>query len=69
MASRPRTSELSADADCKLLWRFPPRRLEMEPIRDSILAVSGALDLTMGGPGFMVFKPNSNYVRVYEKAR
>jgi hypothetical protein len=38
----------------------------MEPIRDSILAVSGSLDLTMGGPGFLVFKPNNNYVRVYD---
>ena len=34
-------------------------------IRDSILARSGALDLTMGGPGFSLFAPNSNYVRVY----
>jgi hypothetical protein len=48
-----------------LLWRFPPRRLEAEPIRDSILAVSGKLDLRMGGPGFSVFEPNDNYVRVY----
>src|SRR4029453_8888841 len=31
-----------------------------------MLAVSGKLDLTMGGPGFSVFKPNDNYVRVYE---
>ena len=53
------------DADGRLLWRFPPRRLEAEAIRDSILAVSGSLDLTMGGPGFSVFEPNSNYVRVY----
>lgn len=65
-ASRPRADGLAADAGSRLLWRFPPRRLEMEPIRDSILAVSGALDLTMGGPGFLVFKPNTNYVRVYD---
>jgi hypothetical protein len=38
----------------------------MEPIRDSILFVSGALDLKMGGPGFLVFKANDNYVRVYD---
>ncbi|MEZ6073993.1 MAG: DUF1553 domain-containing protein [Pirellulales bacterium] len=41
-------------------------RLEAEPIRDCILAVSGSLDLSMGGPGFSMFEPNENYVRVYE---
>ena len=53
------------DAGTRLLWRFPPRRLEAEPIRDLILSVSGKLDLRMGGPGFSFFEPNDNYVRVY----
>jgi hypothetical protein len=48
-----------------LLWRFTPRRLEAEAIRDAILWTSGALDLRMGGPGYEVFEPNSNYVKVY----
>jgi hypothetical protein len=48
-----------------LLWRFPPRRLEAEAIRDTILCVSGKRDLRMGGPGFSFFEPNDNYVRVY----
>jgi hypothetical protein len=30
-----------------------------------MLAIAGALDLTMGGPGFEVFEPNGNYVKVY----
>jgi hypothetical protein len=47
---------LAADADCRLLWRYPPRRLEAEALRDSMLAVSGRLDLTMGGRGFDLFK-------------
>lgn len=51
------------DAEAILLWRFPSRRLEAETIRDSILAVSGNLDLRMGGPGFMLFQPNANYAR------
>ena len=40
------------DADARLLWRFPPRRLEAEALRDSMLTASGAIDLRMGGPGF-----------------
>ncbi len=51
--------------DNRLLWRFPSRRLEAEPLRDSILAVAGELDLRMGGPGWSPFEPNDNYVRVY----
>jgi hypothetical protein len=44
------------DADTRLLWRFPSRRLEAEAIRDSILFVSGNLNLEAGGPGFSFFK-------------
>ncbi len=33
----------------KLLWRANIRRLEFEPLRDSILYVGGQLDTTMGG--------------------
>jgi hypothetical protein len=32
------------------LWHFPRRRLDAESIRDTILAVSGALDRSQGGP-------------------
>jgi hypothetical protein len=34
-SSRPRSDALLIDADSRLLWRFPPRRLEAEAIRDS----------------------------------
>lgn len=51
-SSEPRSEAATVDAGARYLWRFPPRRLEAEAIRDSILAVSGALDLTQGGPGF-----------------
>jgi hypothetical protein len=64
-SSSPTKNGLEVDADCRLLWRFPPRRLAAEVIRDSILQVSGAIDLTMGGVGYEVFEPNTNYVRVY----
>ena len=39
-----------ADPENRLLWRMNRRRLEVEPWRDSILAVSGELDRAFGGP-------------------
>ena len=62
-AFRPQAA--AVDRDARLLWRYPPRRLEAEALRDSYLFVSGKLDLTMGGPGFDLFEPNTNYVKVY----
>jgi hypothetical protein len=56
---------MKVDSGSRLLWRFPPRRLEAEALRDAMLAVTGKLDLTMGGPGFDLFEPNDNYVKVY----
>ena len=41
---------LQADPENKLLWHFPPRRLTAEELRDSMLAVSGELSETRGGP-------------------
>jgi hypothetical protein len=43
------------DADVRLLWRYPSRRLDGETIRDSMLAVNGRLNLKMGGPGYDLF--------------
>lgn len=64
-SSAPRVDGLKVDANARLVWRFAPRRLEAEAIRDSMLAASGVLDEHMEGPGFSAFKPNTNYVRVY----
>ncbi len=44
------------DADVRLLWRFPSRRLEAEAIRDGMLVASDRLNLTAGGPGFDLFR-------------
>ena len=38
------------DPDNALLWRMNLRRLDAETLRDSVIAVSGKLDTTMGGP-------------------
>jgi hypothetical protein len=41
---------LAADPDNTFLWRMNPRRLESQSVRDALLALSGQLDLTIGGP-------------------
>ena len=43
----PRYAQL--DPFNRLLWRQNVRRLEFEPLRDSILAMAGSLDTTLGG--------------------
>src|SRR6185369_11274529 len=43
------------DADNSLLWRFKPRRLEAEEVRDAMLAIGGAMNWQMGGPSFRPF--------------
>ena len=68
-SSEPRAEGLAVDAASRLVWRFPPRRLEAEAIRDAILAVSGELDPRQGGPGFDLFEANTNYVKVYNSKR
>ena len=47
---------MKKDADAQLLWRFPPRRLDAEAIRDGMLAVTGVLNRQMYGHGFYTFK-------------
>jgi Protein of unknown function (DUF1553) len=63
----------SIDADNALLWRFPPRRLEAEAVRDAVLAVSGQLNLEAGGPSFRPFDvlkfPANAYVPVDKQGR
>ena len=54
-SARIRPEAAARDVDDHLLWRYPSRRLESEPIRDALLAVSGKLDLSGGGRGFNLF--------------
>jgi hypothetical protein len=59
----PRTIE--QDSANRWLGRWLPRRLEAESIRDAMLATSGSLRRTMGGPGYSLWEKNSNYVVVF----
>jgi hypothetical protein len=47
--------DTTVDADNRLLWKFPRRRLSAEELRDSILQMSGRLNSERGGPS--VFPP------------
>jgi hypothetical protein len=49
-SAAPAEAGLRRDPENVTRWRWTPRRLEAEAIRDAILAVSGGLDPTMGGP-------------------
>src|SRR5262249_31428159 len=54
------------DADNRLLWRMHRQRLDAESVRDAVLAVSGKLDGTMGGPGFELFRFKDDHSPVYD---
>jgi hypothetical protein len=45
-------SKATLDPENRLLWRQRPQRVEAEILRDSMLAVSGTLNLQMFGPAF-----------------
>ena len=50
MSSAESEAASKRDPANRLLSHFPVRRLEAEAIRDSVLAVAGSLDTTVGGP-------------------
>lgn len=50
MSSKGNPAAMNLDPDNELFWRFDPRRLSAEEVRDSILAVNGSLNLSVYGP-------------------
>lgn len=62
MSSQVRRDYAERDPENVLLWRQHRRRLEAEPVRDSILFVGGGLDLSLGG---MVGDVNTNRRAIY----
>jgi Protein of unknown function (DUF1553)/Protein of unknown function (DUF1549)/Planctomycete cytochrome C len=53
------------DPENRLLWRMNRQRLEVEPWRDAMLAVSGRLDATLGGPSSKLSNPNNRRRTLY----
>ena len=50
MSSEHNDKKFNIDGDNKLLWRFQPKKLEVESWRDSLLYVTNELDKRIGGP-------------------
>ncbi len=55
-ASALRKEAHAKDAENRLLWRYKPRRLEGEAVRDAMLSVSGLLNPEVGGRGFSDYR-------------
>jgi hypothetical protein len=53
------------DPENRLFSRMNRRRLEFESLRDSVLAISGRLDLTAGGPPVDLAQPDARRRTVY----
>jgi hypothetical protein len=49
-AAKHNDTNAKIDPDNRLWWRWQPRRLDAEALRDTLLAVSGELDRHVGGP-------------------
>jgi len=63
-----RASAATIDPEDKLLWRQRPHRIEAEYIRDSVLAVAGALDDKMyGEPVAELTRPTGEIVPISEE--
>jgi mono/diheme cytochrome c family protein len=62
-SSAPDEAGLDADAGARYLWRFPPRRMEAEVIRDGILQASGKLDPRIGGKSYRIHNVKKTYAQ------
>ncbi|QDU39505.1 Planctomycete cytochrome C [Maioricimonas rarisocia] len=62
-SSRPREEGIARDAGSALLWRFPPKRVEAEVLRDAILLASGSLDPAIGGRSYRIHNEKATYAQ------
>lgn len=54
-SSAPVKLGLETDSRARLVWRFPPGRMDAEEVRDNLLHVAGLLDRRMGGVSYRPF--------------
>jgi hypothetical protein len=54
-ASTHNNNNAAIDGSNQFLWHHTRRRLSAEELRDSVLTVSGRMNLKMGGPAFYLF--------------
>ncbi len=71
-SSKRDAESLSVDVNNRLLWRFSPRRLDAEEVRDAILLISGLLNHKIGDRGYrdtrhVQFK-GSNFFNLLDEA-
>jgi hypothetical protein len=59
MSARTDAKYAALDPENRLLWRMPYRRLEVEAIRDGMLAASGRLNQQMYGPSMFPIVPQA----------
>ena len=57
---------MEKDSSNRLLSHQNPRRLDAETMHDTVLAVSGKLNLAAGGPGFRDFNYTEAYAPIYD---
>ncbi len=60
-SSAPRSNELKIDSSNRFLWRYRPRRVDAEVLRDSVLAAAGTLYRTVGGKGYRIHADKKRY--------
>ncbi len=65
LSSRPSPANDAIDGDNVALWRFPYRRLDVEALRDSMLAVTGELNLRAGGQPYRLGEESNKRRTVY----
>lgn len=68
-ASTGNAANAKIDGENRYLWRANRQRLDAESLHDAILAASGKLDLTMGGPAVEQFFFKDDHSPVYDYSR
>ena len=68
-ASTDQATNAKLDGENRYLWRANRQRLDAEQLRDTMLAVSGKLDLEMGGPSVEQFFFKDDHSPVYDYGR